>query len=330
MKEWEYEQGSLNGLSSAELGKLEWYNDQHVKQDCGVYRGIRVSIPGTEEHEITGIVTSRYKVVQHNEVFVPCVEAVRQADPTAQIRAGWARGGYAWLKILQQNEVYDSVKLGYKITNCHTGKNGISYSVLGTEKHTVTETVKKSQDCQDGKITHGGYLYVDVVGLRMVCQNGMKIKVPITEAMAGVEKGDKAYSIKESLKEIWQGEEERLKIATFLKNQKMIVHMGDVAHNLLYVQESFGVLAKLQPAIVNMIKRAENEQLSNSMINDWLKNTFGDRLSSSIRLHAWLETETVWGLVNQLTDFASHKADEKDAQRVQNKASELLVSLMRF
>lgn len=320
----------LNKLPKVEMGNLIWRHPDAGKEiDCP-QRGLLSKFEDGKEI-VTGVVSKNYKPVQPIDAFMPVIEAIHEVTPDAHVSAGYNDRGSFWLDCLQGTATVDSIHTGYRVFSAHDGKTGINYSVLNKATYKVRENVKHEEEVLDGTAKHGGYLYVDVIGLRQVCSNGMKVRVPLDEAMVGEEKGDTAYSIREMLKEVWTQEEDRLKTLKLYAHNQRIVHMGDVQTHIAKVNEAIRAIAHLTPAIVRIVERAQNEQISFQEKYKILENILGKRLSHEVSTQGQSEgNDTIWDMVNQITHYATHKAMEKDKSKLTQKAAELTVSLGRW
>jgi hypothetical protein len=230
----------------------------------------------------------RYKIVQHNEAFRPIIEGLTLAgvnDYRFHINANHNKAN---LQIYSGVTGYDTVALGFNVSNTFDGTGAIKY---GMKMSRVNSTI-------------------EIVGYRQVCSNGMIIRVPIEES----------EFVREELKvEVL----ELIKKLNF-----SFKHSKTVFDRLQTVQYAVEAISILREPVELMIKKAQNWKISDAAQLDYLvKKHISKRLRNKVLAQFGDETNDLWGLYNAITYVASHDERMKESSRnaLLNQAADLLV-----
>jgi len=236
------------------------------------------------ENELVGVVSPRYMLVQHKQAFEPIVKGLDNFN----IEYKWnlfTHKGKAWLSVIVDNaEAADSVRIGFRAMNSVDGSTAIKYSFAMERVHR----------------------YVELVGYRQVCDNGMIIRVPL----------DKADIIRPELQE---------QVKELLSKHAKIIHTGDKSKEIQAVQYVVEAVTLLKEPVARIIEIAQNRKIGQQEAIDLIRKYIGKRMVQRVRNRFAYENPDLWGLYNAVTYVASH---DRIAQSTSNgllvKAADLL------
>lgn len=288
-------------------------------------------------------VSTRYKLVQHADAFKPVVETLSGIDLNIGVSVGWS-GDAAWLDCIVEEDVADSVRIGFRVGNAHDGATALTYSfaTAKVEKHVET----KKWETQVGKIdagaggfkpedftpkNAGGYRYIELVGYRMACSNGMLIRIPLEEALNATDapkSGVGSISVKQVMTEIWESHEERLTVRNLAQQSARIAHIGKVGDKIAAQKKIAEFMALLRNPVQRMIQRAQATKITPVEARETLEAYLGVRLATDVLASNTEPLETSWDLYNYITFFATYKAkNEREENKLQRAGGDYLVML---
>lgn len=225
---------------------------------------------------IVSTVSRHYQLVQHKEAFDPVFKGLQAVGSDYEF-ALMQTDTKAYLRLFVDEipDNGDKIRLGFEVRNSIDGKTAISYNLISQKIKQFSEWVQKE--------------VVDVWGFRLVCSNGMKIRVPL-----------KSHFILE--------EKKRVKIVTLLSMASRIVHMGqDVKQKIEAVQYVVEAMALLKEPVAKIIELAKNQEIGEKKAKELIALYIGKRLSDRIyQRFQQDESPTLWGLYNSITFVASH------------------------
>lgn len=282
---------AISQLPIAELVEImpkEYIGEAKLMQR---FKGVRVrdSKGNIDYVQVAG---KDYKIVQHGEAFRPIIEGITVAggkDFKFSLNNNYKE---ADLRIYSGGFGYDTVAIGWRITNSFCGHKTLKYGV---------DVNRQDQ-------------YIELVGYRKACSNGMLVKVPLNDA------------------EIIQPElvtEIRQKIADAEYSFK---HSGEVLERVKSVQYIAEALELLQKPMEALIKKAGKIKLADKKaIKNAIKQHVGRRYYSRVLNQFETEEQDVWGLYNAITFVASHDDSITESSRglLLEKASNMLLAEIR-
>lgn len=278
-------------LPKAELVELmpkEYVAEAALMED---FKGVRVrdSAGKVNYVQVSG---KDYKLVQHAEAFRPVIEGMTLAgnkDFKFSLNHNFKR---AELRLYSGGFGYDGVMLGWKISNSFDGHSRLRYGV---------EINKGKQ-------------YIEIVGYRQACSNGMLVKVPLEDA--------------EIIQpELLQKIQEKVADAEFC-----FKHTGGVMDSIKTVQYVAEALELLHKPMEAVIKKAGKIKIEDKKkIKQLIKLHVGKRYYSRVKEQFLTENSDLWGLYNAITYVASHHEDLTDSSRdlLLEKAADMLLVELR-
>jgi len=234
--------------------------------------------------------TSRhYKLVQHKEAFEPIFKGLQNTG-TPYNFALFQTDTKAFLKVFV-DEIKDNgegIKLGFEARNSIDGRNAITY-------------LMKSQKVERSTV-------IEVVGLRLACKNGMKVRVPLAEA----------EELKIEIKTLE-------KIKELLTMASRIVHMGKVEEKIKAVQYVVEAMTLLKEPVALIIEKAKKKPVGEVLAKKLIAKYIGKRMATDIE-YRFKENEepTLWGLYNAITFVASHGVTVPTMNGLIEKSADLL------
>ena len=183
----------------------------------------------------------------------------------------------------------EGIQFGFKCVNSFDGSTAIRY---GFKAANVTK-------------------YIEVVGYRQICSNGMIIRVPL----------DRADFIRK---------EERQKIEELLRHKLSIRHTKSAEEKLKMAQYTVEVFVLLQAPLTRMINAGKMQKIEDKKkALEIIKIYVGKRLSSRIMKQYDKEEETLWGLYNAVTYVASHDNISLNSRlRLENNSANMLTEML--
>lgn len=237
------------------------------------------------EGELVGVVSPRYCLVQHKEAFAPIVKGLDNISVPYEWNL-FTHKGKAWLSVLvDDKEIRDTVKIGFRALNSVDGTTAIRYSFVmerATQRH------------------------IELVGYRQVCSNGMVIRVPL----------DDAEIIKPELRE---------KVVKLLEQHAKIIHTGDRAREIQAVQYVVEAVTLLREPVARIIEKAQTRAIGHDEAKELLQKYVGKRMKQRVYNQFLSENPDLWGLYNSITYVASHdRIAQSTSNGLLNKAADLL------
>lgn len=220
------------------------------------------------DSDIVGVVTGKYVLVQHSEAFSPIIKALDNAGEDYNCSV-WHKKGKAGLRVITGTESADGVKLGFQALNSVDGTTSLRYNF----------TMRREMS------------FIEVVGYRLACQNGMVMRVPMDEAE-------------------FVSKETRVEIQNLMTKLFSIAHVGDAKAKAAQVQYIVEALALLKVPVTAMIEKAKTVDILPKEAELLLAKYIGKRLSDKClyqyRRDKAKEGEGLWSLYNSVTFVASH------------------------
>lgn len=295
MKHKDETQSVLNEIPKAVLFDISHVNTaEGIVQLRNPQKIKAVVLEENEGKRIVATVSRHYKLVQHKTAFEPIFKALHDTG-TDYSFALFQTDTKAFVKVFV-DEIGDNgsgIKLGFEAMNSIDGRGAINYTLMSSEiKRQTTRTI-------------------EVVGLRLACKNGMKVRVPL----------DQAEEIKIEIRtEVQEKVRELLKMAT------NIIHMGEnIEEKTKAVQYVVEAMTLLKEPIAQIIKNAKEKQIGEQDAKFLIGKYIGKRLSEKIYEQFQNEDQTIWGLYNAITYVASHgDVKESTMNGLLNKSADLL------
>jgi hypothetical protein len=243
------------------------------------------------EGRIVASVSKNYKLVQHKDAFAPVFNGLHQTA-TPYTFALFQTDRKAFLNVFV-DEIGDNgsgIKLGFRVINSIDGKNAISYdlSANGIQRTTT----------------------IELVGYRLVCQNGMKIRVPLEQA--------EELRLEKKVAE---------RVQHLITMAARIIHMGteeEIKQKMEAVQYVTEALALLKEPIARMIQMAKLRQIGEIEAKALIAKYVGTRMAKRIEQRFQEEPQNLWGMYNACTFVASHDVSVKTMNGLLEKSAELL------
>lgn len=220
---------------------------------------------------IVATVSKRYRLVQHKDAFSPIFQGLHNTATPYKFSL-FETDTKAYLNVYADEvmENGEKILLGFRAVNSIDGDTALNYRIRSSIKSTT----------------------IELVGYRLACSNGMKIRVPL----------DKAEEIRlEKVERV----KELISMAT------RILHVGTeeaMKHKIEAVQYVVEALAILKEPIALIIKKAQNIQVGEEQAKLLLQKYCGKRLQQRILDRFKSEEGSLFGLVNAVTFTASHNA----------------------
>jgi len=248
--------------------------------------------------EIVQVCSDKYVLVQHEKAFRPVIDGLTVSNIANFEFMIWNTLGKANLSIMVGNSE-DGVKYGFRVINSVDGSQAIRFGYNATRRDSYVEMVDKEE--------------VIVWGYRQVCDNGMKIRIPL-----------------KTLKYV--DAEVRTKITELLEGKERMKHLGTALNSRLealqYIVEA---MLLLKEPLNRMIIDAQKFKLTRKVAEQHIKKYVSQR-----KLDMFLEQydtemgDNLWSLYNSVTWFASHEIGLSVEQRENfiDKASEMLTEVL--
>jgi len=240
------------------------------------FKGIRVLDYNGQILEFVNCPRTSYQIVQHAQAFQPVIEGLWEAGLKDNYEAVFeTTTKYAKMNILVGGEGYDSVKLGFSVTNSYDGSGAINYGFRMDRNRK----------------------YVELVGYRQICSNGMKIRVPLNNAEI----------IRPELK---------TKIETLFSQITRIRHTKGAVSRLEEIKSSVEAVTLMKEPVELMIKNLQTIQVNDQQLELLIKKFVGKRFKLKV-INAFNEgnDHSTWGFYNAMTWVASHDETIKPTAR---------------
>jgi hypothetical protein len=253
---------ALANLPRAELLKIETEQGEKINN----FRTVKV-INNNGKTFFVNCPTNRYTLVQHEDAFRPIIEGLTQAGVSNFKFSCYSDENRAKLNIFVGSAGFDSVSLGIQVYNSYDGTSAVHFGF---------DLNRRKQ-------------YLEVVGYRQVCSNGMKIRVPLNEA------------------EIIKLETVE-KIESLLHERTSLRHTESVVDKLEAIQYTTEALALLREPVENEIKKAmlftiENRKKLKELVLKHVGKRYAERVE---RQYDRDNGKSLWDLFNAVTYVASH------------------------
>lgn len=260
-------ESAINGIPLAELKDItcEAKNSKN-------FRAVVV------EGEMVSVIGKKYNLVQHKDAFMPIIDALHSTGTEFKMNL-WNNKTTARMNIFTE-DIQDTVSIGFQVANSVDGKSSLR---IGIHAHYISKK------------------WIELVGYRQICINGMKIRVPLDEA--------------EIVKP-----EERVKIETLFNKSARFIHTVSIEHRLeemTYITEAISLLRK---PVSRMIDKAEAIKINPQVAEDLIKKYITRRKNMKKQIIAAFGTDspTLWGLYNAITFVASHNTSAEKTSRIEN------------
>jgi hypothetical protein len=267
---------SLQTITATKEGKIE--NNKEIKAVV-------------VDKRIVATVSKNYKLVQHKDAFSPIFNGLHQTATPYEFSL-FQTDTKAFLNVFV-DEIGDNgsgIKLGFRVINSIDGRNAISYAL--SAKNIERQTT------------------IELVGYRLVCQNGMKIRVPLDQA--------EFLKLEKNVTE---------KITELIKMATRIVHMGteqEIQQKMEAVQYVTEAIGLLKEPIELIISKAKKIKVDEEMMKSLIKTYVGKRMSQRILEQFAKEKGNLWGAYQAFTQVASHGCTVPTMNGLLNKSAIML------
>ena len=248
-------------------------DNKDIYEDVPKFKAVRV-----KEHNgdisFVQVATPVYQLVQHEDAFRPIIEGMTLAGVSNFEFVLWNDAKQAQLQIYSTGTGFDSVSIGFSVTNSFDGHSRIKY---GIEMNAV-------------------HRYIEVVGYRQACSNGMIVRVPLAEA----------EFVRPEIME---------KITVLLSDHKAITHTKTAEEKVKKMQYIVEAVSLLREPVDSMVKAAKLQKIDTERLKEIIKLHIGQRYKARITEQFESEDKDLWGLFNAITHVASHTEELKDTSR---------------
>lgn len=256
----------------------------------GGFCGVKVTLHD-QKHEgekvFVNCPTTQYRVVQHEAAFRPIIEGLTQtgtSDFRFIVRENAER---AELRVFAGAESADSVVLGFVVRNSYDGSQILSY---GFSK------LKETQ-------------FLEVVGYRQVCSNGMKIRVPLKDAE--IIRNEVVHEVK-----------------VLFEKALRIRHTASAENRIEEVQYIVEAMALLREPVAAVIRKAQAWSIKDEeTLARLIEQHVGKRKAARVLEQYAREPGTsLWDLYNAVTYVSSHDPEMRlvTSDRLEDKAANML------
>lgn len=300
---------------------------------------------------LSEIVSDRYTLVQHREAFEPVLNALVFAGQSDHIKARMAADkAKAHLDCIVDDELTDTVRLGFRVDSVLDGAHSIRYSFSSQKVSRFIEKVEhKTETSADAPLANGAaYRYIELVGFRQSCANGMKVRVPVAEAELALKSkstpnfGVGSYSIRNVITDIWTESVQRetaVRLASTITNIK---HTASAPELVKQQRQAVALMLAMRDPVRRLIERAEQATYATPLeALDALSKVVGESKAKQIwhanrvrspefyvKFVRHESTMTAWDLYNAMTFYSTHILPEGNAKElVENQAADYLVLL---
>ncbi len=248
-----------------------------------------------------GIVSKKYKEVQHYEAFGKILDGIEKLDDTQKTKIKYTitnNKAMAWMGVMV-NQAGDGINYGFRAINSYDGKSALRYDMK--VNNNVRRTFWKTEK------------YVTLWGVREICNNGMKVNVPLEWDLIITP-------------------EEKLIVENLLKQSKRILHMKDPhkeIEGIQYLVEAMVLLEKPLTKMVNMAKAAKIENLDKAkqLITKYIGRKTAEHIIDSYTNDP---DKSLWGLYNSVTFTATHRTYTKGTmEKLLDKSAVMLETCLR-
>ena len=185
-------------------------------------------------------------------------------------------------------EGYDTIRFGFQCKNSFDGSLAITY---GMKSNRLVSRV------------------VELVGYRQICSNGMKVRVDLANAE-------------------FVREEERVQIENILTKKVRIRHFGNIDkinEKLDDVQYAVEAFMLLRNPLERIVRKAQNMHIEFARAKELIEKYVGRRRLDKILIQYGEEENTLFGVYNAITFYASHKVSNPvKGDSLLNKAATML------
>lgn len=232
-------------------------------------------------NEVVDVVSDRYSIVQHAQAFRPIIEGLTVRGIQNFKFSIWATTTRANMNVFV-GKADDGVNFGFKCTNSFNRTSAVNYGFSAKQISQTVEIVEKD--------------HVLVWGMRQVCSNGMVMRVPLKTCK-------------------YLDTELVTKVKELLTQRTRLKHVGMVHSRLEDIQYVVEAFLLLKNPINMMIADAQNYPLSKQRAMFLIQKYVGRRrMDKYLQLYK-REEQTLWGLYNAFTFYASHEQGISDSAR---------------
>jgi hypothetical protein len=249
------------------------------------YKAIKVTEKSGKVHYVN-CPSKHYVKIEHAEAFRPVIEGLTLSGQHNFQYILVHNERKAFLQIYTGMDSVDSVKLGFTVFNTFDGTGSLNYGIKMMKQMT----------------------YVEVTGWRQVCSNGLKIRVPLSQAEVITN-------------------ETMTKVKTLFKEHAKIRHSGDIKEKIASVQYVVEAMGLLRGSVEAMINRSQNWSIEDQdQLKALVKKHVGTRYAERVLSQYKQEEPTLWGLYNAITFVASHEDGMRlvTSDNLINKAADML------
>lgn len=242
--------------------------------------------------KVIDIPSAKYVLTQHEEAFRPVIEGLTVSGVANFKYTLWASNKRANMAVFV-GEVDKGVNYGFRVKNSFDRSSSIDYGFNAMQINQKVEVVERE--------------HVLVWTYRQICKNGAIMKVPL-----------KTCKYLDSVTVT--------KFKELLSVKKNIKHIGEVSqkvNEMQYITEAFMLLRQpLNAMILDAQKISVTQEKAEALIEKYVGKR---KMERYLELYG-KEEQTLWGLFNSLTYYASHNGVDTNRKREKllQKASDLL------
>lgn len=301
--------------------------------------------------KFSNVVSDRYTLVQHREAFEPVLNALLLAGEEVNLKARMASDlSRAHLDCIVDNSLTDTVRLGFRVDSVLDGAHSIRYSFSAQKIARFVEKVEHKVTAESANAplaNAAAFRYIELVGFRQSCANGMKVRVPVAEAEFQMAKrgtpnfGVGSYSIKSVITDIWTSDEAREAVETLASKITNIKHTASAPELVKQQRQAVALMLAMRAPVQRLIQRAGVSTYATSadalkaltlVVGEskakqiWHANrTRSPEFQASLKMNAKM---TAWDLYNAMTFHATHVLPEGNGKELlENQAADYLVLL---
>lgn len=252
---------AINAIPTAQEKKIFLDDGTHISSHKAI----------TVNGRVIDIPSKYYQLVQHSQAFRPVIDGLTESGITKYNFQLISNDKKANLRIFTDsvNDGMSNIILGFQVINSFNRSTTVNYGI----------SINK------------GHSYVELVGYRKVCSNGLMIRVDL----------ENAEIVKTELS---------LKIKALFKESCKLRHSSNVHERIAGMQYVVEAIALLKDPLQRIISIAKKTVLDGDKIREIVKSHFSERMTKKIlqKFNSDIEVEGAhtWALYNAITFEVSH------------------------
>lgn len=308
----------LNGLATAAekpivvVDKTE--SGEVVPQPADEFKAIW----NNKTSKVANIVSKNYALIQHKDAFEAVLDALAAMKENPKVKASVEEfKGRAYMTVvfedIKADDGADGIEVGFKVSNSFDKSASLRYGGVQSKKH--QEKVEE---------------HFEFFGYRLVCGNGMTVRVPNVSIETEVKGAQAKVGDIVEVKLEHVPEHIKTTITEEAAVRTTIRHYGKNAiPQVLAVRDAFLKLPLVLKGLEEQIAFAKDIGMTREQAAKALKDLhFCDRTIEKLLEGFAVEEQNQWGLYNAITNYASHtdKLSAVAVERTLKMAQPLLVS----